>query len=562
MLRRIGILAALLAFGLVAANAQDYPSRPIKLLIHTPPGSLVDVLGRIVGQELGDRMGQSLVIDNRVGGATTIAVEQLKNSPPDGYTLMINTSETTMLPILKKSYRTDPIKDFTPIALVVTSWTVFAVNPKVPANTSSELVAYSKSHSGGVRYGSGGTGGVLYIAVEMLKLKNGGNFVHVPYRGGAQTATDAISGQIEMVSMGLASTCVAEGGQLKIVAQTGPRRYPMLPDVPTTAEGGLPDVRMDTCVRPGRAARYAKGDCRAHQQGACDDCEAARVPGQAVEVRSRGRLQAGRRVHFVHDGRHQEVARVDPGDGHSIGRVGEDMAKKTAAKKSKMLTWPNGKKVAVSVTVLFETWPDDSAPNYSVQTTHLKKGTVDHAAKVWATYGGRVGVWRLMRTFERLGVPATFFVNARCTEIYPDAVKQIAKSGFDIAAHSYTQDDLPSYFSPDEQNGLIRKSIDLLEGCAGKKVTGWGSPVVAFTPETAGLLKQNGLRWTCDVTYTDLPIKIRTPHGPIAGVPTTDFSDNRVLRASSRDLFDVHRGTFGYLRQNETIGLQTLVIHT
>jgi tripartite-type tricarboxylate transporter receptor subunit TctC len=175
-----------------------------------------------------------------------IAVEQLKNSPADGYTLMVNTSETTMLPFLKKSYRTDPINDFTPIALVVTSWTVFAVNPKVPVNTLPELVAYSKSHPGGVRYGSGGTGGVLHIAVEMLKLKSGGNFVHVPYRGGAQAATDAISGQIEMVSMGLASTRVAEGGQLKIVAQTGPSRHPMLPDVPTTAEGGLPDVRMDT----------------------------------------------------------------------------------------------------------------------------------------------------------------------------------------------------------------------------------------------------------------------------------------------------------------------------
>lgn len=243
------LLAAAVAFlsaGPLAANAQDYPSRPIKLLIHTPPGSLVDVLGRLVGQELGERLGQSIIIDNRVGGATMIAVEQLKNSPADGYTLMINTSEATMLPFLKKSYRADPIKDFTPIALVVTSWTVFAVNPKVPANTLAELVAYSKSHLGGVRYGSGGTGGVLHFAVEMLKLKSGGNFVHVPYRGGAQAATDAISGQIEMVSMGLASTRVAEGGQLKIVAQTGPSRHPMLPGVPTTAEGGLPDVRMDT----------------------------------------------------------------------------------------------------------------------------------------------------------------------------------------------------------------------------------------------------------------------------------------------------------------------------
>lgn len=246
MILHIGALslaAALSAFP-AAAVAQDYPTRPIKLLIHTPPGSLVDVLGRLVGQELSDRLGQSLIIDNRVGGATIIAVEQLKNSPPDGYTLMINTSEATMLPFLKKSYRTDPIKDFTPIALVVTSWTVFAINPKVPANTLPELVAYSKSHP--VRYGSGGTGGALHIAGEMLKLKTGGNFVHVPYRGGAQAATDAISGQIEMVSMGLASTRVADSGQLKILAQAGPSRHPMLPEVPTTAEAGMPEVRMDT----------------------------------------------------------------------------------------------------------------------------------------------------------------------------------------------------------------------------------------------------------------------------------------------------------------------------
>ena len=246
MILHIGALslaAALSAFP-AAAVAQDYPTRPIKLLIHTPPGSLVDVLGRLVGQELSDRLGQSLIIDNRVGGATIIAVEQLKNSPPDGYTLMINTSEATMLPFLKKSYRTDPIEDFTPIALVVTSWTVFAVNPKVPANTLPELVAYSKSHP--VRYGSGGTGGALHIAGEMLKLKSGGNFVHVPYRGGAPAATDAISGQIEMVSMGLASTRVADSGQLKILAQAGPSRHPMLPEVPTTAEAGMPEVRMDT----------------------------------------------------------------------------------------------------------------------------------------------------------------------------------------------------------------------------------------------------------------------------------------------------------------------------
>ncbi len=248
MRRVVGLAfaAGVLLSTLSPAPAQDYPSRPIRLIIHTPAGSLVDVLGRLIAQDLGERLGQSVVADNRTGAATQIAVDTLIRSLADGYTLMINSPEATMQPVLKRSYRYDPVKDFAPVALVVTSWTVFAVNPKVPANTLQELIAYSKTKPGGVRYGSGGIGGVLHIAVEMLKLKSGGEFTHVPYRGGAQAATDAISGQIDMVSMGLASTRVADNGQLRILAQTGPRRHSMLPEVPTTAEAGLPDVRMET----------------------------------------------------------------------------------------------------------------------------------------------------------------------------------------------------------------------------------------------------------------------------------------------------------------------------
>ena len=225
------------------------------------------------------------------------------------------------------------------------------------------------------------------------------------------------------------------------------------------------------------------------------------------------------------------------------------------------LTWPNGKKIAISITVMFETWSEGAAPNYSVQTTHLKAGTVDHAAKAWSTYGGRVGVWRLIRMLDRLQIPGTFFTNARCAEIYPEAVKQIAKSGHDIAGHAYTQDQLLAYMSLEEQARTIRKSVDLLQSCSGKKVSGWGSPVVAFTPETAGYLAEAGLRWTCDVTYADLPILIHTPKGIIAGVPTSDFSDNRVMRASPRDLFDAHKGTFDYLAQNEPMSLLVMVLH-
>jgi len=228
---------------------------------------------------------------------------------------------------------------------------------------------------------------------------------------------------------------------------------------------------------------------------------------------------------------------------------------------AKTPAWPNGKKIAVSVTVMFETWSEGKAPSYSVQTTHLKPGTVDHAGKAWSTYGGRVGVWRLIKMLDRLKIPGTFFTNARCVEEYPDAVRQIVKSGHDLAGHAYTQDGLLAYMPLDEQEATIRKSVDLLNSVSAKKVTGWGSPVLAFTPETAGFLAKAGLTWTTDVTYADLPIRIATPHGVIAGVPTTDFSDNRVMRASPRDLYDVYRGTFDYLVRNEPMGLLVLVIH-
>jgi peptidoglycan/xylan/chitin deacetylase (PgdA/CDA1 family) len=228
---------------------------------------------------------------------------------------------------------------------------------------------------------------------------------------------------------------------------------------------------------------------------------------------------------------------------------------------AKAATWPNGKKLAVSVTVMFETWAEGKAPNYSVQTTHLKAGTVDHASKAWSLYGGRVGVWRIVNMLDRLKIPGTFFTNARCTHEYPDAVRQIVKSGHDLAGHAYTQDQLLAYMSLEEQEATIRKSVDLLEDCGGKKVTGWGSPVVAFTPETAGFLAKAGLSWTTDVTFADLPIRIQTPHGVIAGVPTSDFSDNRVMRSSPRDLYDAHIGSFNYLLKNEPMGLLVLVMH-
>src|SRR5262249_14939870 len=157
-------------------------------------------------------LGQTIVVDNRPGGTTTIGTDALTRADPDGYTLMIAPSEMTMLPYLKKNYRYEAGRDYVPVSLVTTSWTVFATNPALPVTTLPELISYAKANPGKIHYGSGGVGGALHIAVEMLKLKTGIDIVHVPYRGGGPAVTDAISGQIEMVSMGLATARVAQGG--------------------------------------------------------------------------------------------------------------------------------------------------------------------------------------------------------------------------------------------------------------------------------------------------------------------------------------------------------------
>jgi len=228
------------------ARAEDYPTRPIHLLITSPAGALVDVIGRLYAERLSEQLGRPVVVDNRPGAMTQLATDVLVHAEADGYTLMLGTSELAMLPFLKRDYPFNPTKDLVPVSLVTTSWTLFAVYPGLPVRTLLDFIDYAKAQPGKLRYGSGGVGGALHIAVEMLKLKTGIDMIHVPYRGGEQEVTDAMAGQIEMASMGLASGRVAEGGKLRLLAQTGPVRHPLFPDVPTTAEDGLPDVRMDT----------------------------------------------------------------------------------------------------------------------------------------------------------------------------------------------------------------------------------------------------------------------------------------------------------------------------
>lgn len=225
------------------------------------------------------------------------------------------------------------------------------------------------------------------------------------------------------------------------------------------------------------------------------------------------------------------------------------------------LRWPNGKRVAVAVTVMYETWSDGNSPSYSVQATALKPGTQDYAGKAWSTYGGRVGVWRILRNLDRWGVPATFFTNAGCAELYPESVVQITKSGHELGGHAIYQDQLLAYMTADEQRETIRRCLDALEDVGGQRPTGWLSPVLAFTPDTVGLLAEAGLSWHADVTYIDLPHRVHTDHGVIAAVPNSDFTDNRVLKSNPRDLYDVYTNTFDYLYEHEPMSLLALTLH-
>lgn len=222
---------------------------------------------------------------------------------------------------------------------------------------------------------------------------------------------------------------------------------------------------------------------------------------------------------------------------------------------------PQGKRVAVCLTVLLETWSEGNAPGYSVQTTALKPGTVNHAGISWASYGAREGVWRVLRTLERHDVPATFFTSARCVEIYPEAVRAVVDAGHDLAGHAYTQDGLLTYMDADEERATIRRSLDLLNSVSRKPVTGWLSPVLAFTPRTAGLLAQAGLQWHSDVNDADVPRIVTTDAGDIVAIPNSDFTDNRVLRGSPRDYVDVYTHTLDFLRTHEEGSFLAIALH-
>jgi tripartite-type tricarboxylate transporter receptor subunit TctC len=225
------------------AQAQTYPTQPIKLIVATPPGGIADLVGRTLAQKLSEA-GKTAVVENRTGGAGTIGAAAVAKSPPDGYTLFIGFHQThTVLPHLMAKLPYDAVKDFAPVTLIVASANVLVVHPSVPANTVKELIAHAKANPGKLRYASQGNGSSGHIVGEQFKLATGTDIVHVPYRGAAPAIQDLVAGHVSMMfDIAPLAKAQIEGKNVRGLAVAGSKRLSVLPDLPSMAEVGLPEL--------------------------------------------------------------------------------------------------------------------------------------------------------------------------------------------------------------------------------------------------------------------------------------------------------------------------------
>jgi tripartite-type tricarboxylate transporter receptor subunit TctC len=245
MMMHAGIKAALVvAATLLAAPAgaqQEYPNRPIRLIVPYPPGGPTDLIGRVVSDLLGKRLGQQVIVDNRGGAATVIGTEIAARAPADGYTLLLATITTlAVTPALQKKLPYDPERDFVPISMLAAQPYLLAVTNSLPATSVKQLVAYAKANPGKLSFASAGIGAGAHLAGEMLKYMANIDVVHIPYKGTGPAMTDLISGQVSYMFGGISAVYPhAQAGKLRVLAVSSAKRSPALPDIPTVAEGGI-----------------------------------------------------------------------------------------------------------------------------------------------------------------------------------------------------------------------------------------------------------------------------------------------------------------------------------
>jgi tripartite-type tricarboxylate transporter receptor subunit TctC len=234
---------ALLSVSLAqAAHAQSYPSRPLRVLVPLAPGGGMDTVTRALAQSLTDSLGQTVVVDNRPGAGSQVALEILSDAAPDGHTLMMLSATTVIYPLLYKS-RFDIVRDFAPVSQVTAQGYALVVHPSLPAKSVLELVKYARANPGKLNYSSSGIGSPIHMTTELFQIATGTKMIHVPYKGMGAAYADLVGGRIDLsFATIISSQPHIRSGRLRVLAVTPAKRAPALPDTPTLAEAGVPGV--------------------------------------------------------------------------------------------------------------------------------------------------------------------------------------------------------------------------------------------------------------------------------------------------------------------------------
>jgi len=259
MHRRCHLAALLLALA-CTAHAQDYPAKPIRLLVGSSAGGPIDFSARLAAQKLTDALGQTVVVDNRTGASGTIATDYVAKATPDGYTLLMGSAATLCItPAIYPKIPYNTLSDFAPVSTVSGVSYLLVVHPALPAKSPAEFIALAKARPGELRFGSAGSGSVTHLGVELFRSMAGIQVLHVPYKGAAVALIDLIGGQLDfMFDSLLTSIPHVKAGRLRALAQTGLKRSSLLPELPTVAETVLPGFEVGTwfgVVAPARTPR-------------------------------------------------------------------------------------------------------------------------------------------------------------------------------------------------------------------------------------------------------------------------------------------------------------------
>jgi tripartite-type tricarboxylate transporter receptor subunit TctC len=243
-LLRVLVVASLAHVAVLYAQTpqvRPYPAKPLRLVTPSSPGSGVDIVARIYAQQLAEAIGQQVVVDNRAGAGANLGAEIAARTAPDGYTLFIATPAHAINSSLYSHLNYDLMRDFSPVSLITTGQYVVVVHPSLPVKNVADLVALARSHPGKLSYGSGGRGNATHLAVELFDSKAHIRMLHVPYKGSGPALVDLISGQVQLMVANLtAGLPHVKTGRLRAIATTGPQRSPILPQVPTVSESGVP----------------------------------------------------------------------------------------------------------------------------------------------------------------------------------------------------------------------------------------------------------------------------------------------------------------------------------